>query len=106
MFGGVITARCVDARRCLVLAGLADVARRGPGICLVLACPAGITGGVDARGGLVLAGTALVARCVDARRGLVLAGLAAGADSRACDICTHVITHNKGRSSIECLFTS
>ena len=36
----------------------------------------------------------------------VFAGVAAGADSRACDICTHVITHNKGRSSIECLFTS
>ena len=60
ILGGLITARCVDARRCLVLAGLADVARRGPGICLVLACPAGSTGGVDARGGLVLAGTALV----------------------------------------------
>jgi len=32
----------------------------------------------------------------------VCAGVAAGALSRACDICTHVITHNKGRSSIGC----
>ncbi len=39
-------------------------------------------------------GGVITARCVDARRCLVLAGLAAGADSRACDICTHVITHN------------
>ena len=36
----------------------------------------------------------------------VCAGVAAGALSRACDICTHVITHNKGRNSIGCLFTS
>ena len=52
------------------------------------------------------AGLAVVACRVDARSCLELPGVAAGADSRACDICTHVITHNKGRSSIECLFTS
>ena len=52
------------------------------------------------------AGLAVVACRVDARSCLELSGVAAGADSRACDICTHVITHNKGRSSIECLFTS
>ena len=43
IFGGLITARCVDARRSLVFAGDAVVARR-----------------VDARRCLVLAGVALV----------------------------------------------
>jgi hypothetical protein len=43
---------------------------------------------------LVLPGLAVVARRVDSSRCLELPGVAAGADARPCDICTHFITNN------------
>ena len=60
ILGGLITARCVDARRSLVLAGRIAV----------------IAGDIDSLRGLVLSGAAVVACNVDAGRGLVLTCLA------------------------------
>ena len=79
--------KMTSGRRCLVLAGLADVAdkvhtRR----CLVLV--------LTPAAALVLADGAHIAGGVDSRSCLVLVCQAVAADFRPCDIYTHVIAHN------------
>ena len=94
ILGGLITARCVDARRSLVLAGriaviagdidslrglvLPDFAYITDGVdagrVLILSRRAVVTCGVDACRGLVLSSLAFITGCVDAGRGLVLSG--------------------------------
>jgi hypothetical protein len=96
ILGGLITARCVDARRSLVLAGriaviagdidslrglvLPDFAYITDGVdagrVLILSRRAVVTCGVDACRGLVLSSLAFITGGVDACRGLVLPGFA------------------------------